>query len=151
MEKNDFHTISCVNYRTLHVKQPDVASGVLPETKPPLREPNNYIKRAFPLFSSFSVVWLTQFFGIIKKTNKQNKKKRKKKLHSWTFLTLIISFNFKDEHYNSITRRLELVGARKNVARERDTRISSRARSLSRPTSKCLLLSYMSRCFQAPP
>ena len=32
MEKNDFHTwkiiISCVNYRTFHVKQPDVASGV---------------------------------------------------------------------------------------------------------------------------
>ena len=26
--------ISCVNYRTLHVKQPDVASGVRPETKP---------------------------------------------------------------------------------------------------------------------
>ena len=48
-------------------------------------------------------------------------------------------------------RRLELVGARKNGARERDTRISSRARSLSRPTSKCLLHSYMSRCFQAPP
>ena len=30
-------------------------------------------------------------------------------------------------------------------------RISSRARSLSRPTSKRLLHSYMSRCFQAPP
>ena len=26
--------ISCVNYRTLHVKQPDVASGVRPEMKP---------------------------------------------------------------------------------------------------------------------
>ena len=26
--------ISCVNYRTLRVKQPDVASGVRPETKP---------------------------------------------------------------------------------------------------------------------
>ena len=26
--------ILCVNYRTLHVKQPDVASGVQPETKP---------------------------------------------------------------------------------------------------------------------
>ena len=35
--------------------------------------------------------------------------------------------------------------------RERDTRISSRARPLSRPTSKRLLHSYMSRSFQAPP
>ena len=26
--------ISCVNYRTIDVKQPDVASGVQPETKP---------------------------------------------------------------------------------------------------------------------
>ena len=26
--------ISCVSYRTLHVKQPNVASGVRPETKP---------------------------------------------------------------------------------------------------------------------
>ena len=26
--------ISCVNYRTLHVKQPDVSSCVRPETKP---------------------------------------------------------------------------------------------------------------------
>ena len=59
--------ISCVNYRTLHVKQPDVASGVRPETKVLLREPNNYFKRACPLFSSFSVVRPTQFFGIIKK------------------------------------------------------------------------------------
>ena len=29
--------IPCVNYRTLHVKQPDVGSGVRPETKPLLR------------------------------------------------------------------------------------------------------------------
>ena len=34
--------------------------------------PNNYIKRAFPHFSSFSVVRPAQYFGIIKK------KKRKK-------------------------------------------------------------------------
>ena len=180
MEKNDFYTkkiiILWVNYRTLHVKQPDVASGVRPKTKPLLREPNNYIKRASPLFSSFSVVRPTQFLGIIKK-------KRKQKRHSRSFLTLINSFNFKDEHDNIISRhkrfggvsihhtfailslfrfgdyalfslrsrRLEVVGARKNGARERDTRISSRARSLSRPTSKCLLHSYMSYCFQSPP
>ena len=65
--------ISCVNYRTLHVKQPDVASGVRPETKPLLREPNNYFKRACPLFSSFSVVRPTKFFGIIKKKKKKEK------------------------------------------------------------------------------
>ena len=29
-----FHFGECVNYRTLNVKQPDVASGVRPETKP---------------------------------------------------------------------------------------------------------------------
>ena len=63
--------ISCVNYRTLHVKQPDVASGARPETKPLLREPNNYIKRASPLFSSFSVVRPAQFFSIIKKKNEK--------------------------------------------------------------------------------
>ena len=38
MEKTIFtlkkFIISYVNYRTLHVKQPDVASGVRPETKP---------------------------------------------------------------------------------------------------------------------
>ena len=98
-----------------------------------------------------------------------SKKKRKKIRQSWTFLTLINSFDFKDEHYENISRHkrfggvsfllwnrpsyfppylvcfdlvtrsclacLELVGARNNEARERDTRISSRARSLSRPTS----------------
>ena len=95
--------ISWVNDRTLHVKQPDVASGVRPETKPPLREPNNYIKRASPLFSSFSVVWPTQFFGIIKK-------QRKMKRQSWSFFTLINSFNFKDEHYNNISRHKRFGG-----------------------------------------
>ena len=74
-KKNDFHTISYINYRTLHVRQPDVASGVRPETKPLLREPNNQIKRASPFFSSFSVVRPTQFFGIIKK-NKEKKKEK---------------------------------------------------------------------------
>ena len=170
--------ISCVNYRTLHVKQADVASGVLPETKPLLREPNNYIKRAFSPFSSFSVVRPTQFFGIIQK----KKKKRKKIRRSWTFLTLINSFNFKDRQYDNISRHkrfggvsfllwnrpsyfppysvcfdlvtrsslayLELVGARKNEARERDTRISSRARSLSRPTSSVDILNSASRILQ---
>ena len=34
--------ISCVNYRTLHVKQPDVASGVRPEMKS-LREYSLFI------------------------------------------------------------------------------------------------------------
>ena len=64
---------------------------------PLLREPNNYIKRASPLFSSFSVVRPTQFLGIIKK-------KMKQKRHSRSFLTLINSFNFKDEHDNIISR-----------------------------------------------
>ena len=57
----------------------------------------NNIKRASPLFSSFSVVRPTQFFGIIKK------KKRTKKGQSWSFFTLINSFNFKYEHYNNIS------------------------------------------------
>ena len=137
--------------------------------------PNNYIKRAFPHFSSFSVVRPAQYFGI-------NKKKKEKSL---TFLTLINSFNLKDEHYNNISRHKRFGGVsfllwnrpsyslpywfcfglvtmschalgsggrpRKNGARERDTCISSRARSLSCPTSKRLLHSYISRCFQAPP
>ena len=64
--------ISCVNYRTLHVKQPDVASGVPPETKPLLREPNNYFKRACPLFSSFSVVRPTQFLALSKKKKEKD-------------------------------------------------------------------------------
>ena len=37
MEKTIFtlkKIILCVNYQTLHVRQPDVASGVRPETKP---------------------------------------------------------------------------------------------------------------------
>ena len=87
--------ISCVNYRTLHVKQPDVASGARPETKPLLREPNNYIKSASPLFSSFSVVPPVQFFSIIKKKNE----KETTKLNPFDFN---YSFNFKDEHYNNI-------------------------------------------------
>ena len=33
--------------------------------------PNNYIKRAFPHFSSFSVVRPAQYFGIIKKKKKK--------------------------------------------------------------------------------
>ena len=134
--------------------KPDVASGVRPETKPRLREP----------------------------------KKRKKKRQSWTFFTLINSFNFKDEHYNNISRRKRFGGvffllwnrpsyfppywvcfdlvtmsclacvagawnwwAQERTRRARETHISSRARSLSRLTSKCLLHSYMSRWFQAPP
>ena len=32
-----------------------------------------------------------------------SKKKRKKKRQSWSFFTLINSFNFKDEHYNNIS------------------------------------------------
>ena len=63
-----------MNFWTLHVKQPDVAFGVRPETKPLLREPKNYIKRPSPLFSSFSVVRPTQFFGIIKKKEKEKTK-----------------------------------------------------------------------------
>ena len=39
--------------------------------------------------------------------------------------------------------------AKERTGRERDTRISSRARSLSRPTSKRLLHNYMSRCTHA--
>ena len=57
-----------------------------------LREPNNYIKRASPFFSSFSVVRLTQFFGII---TKKGETKREKKPHCLTFLALINSFNWK--------------------------------------------------------
>ena len=57
-----------------------------------LKEPNNYIKRASPFFSSFSVVRLTQFFGII---TKKGEKKREKKPHCLTFLALINSFNWK--------------------------------------------------------
>ena len=53
-----------------------------------LREPNNYIKRASPFFSSFSVVRQTQFFGIITK-------KGEKKRHGLIFLALINSFNWK--------------------------------------------------------
>ena len=61
-----------------------------------LREPNNYIKRTSPLFSSFSVVRLTHFFGIItKKRKKAGEKERKKKRQGLTFLTLINSFNWK--------------------------------------------------------
>ena len=63
----------------------------------------NNIKRASPLFSSFSVVRPTQFFGIIKK-------KRKKKGQSWSLLTLINSFNFKYEHYNNISRHKRFGG-----------------------------------------
>ena len=37
-----------------------------------LREPNNYIKRTSPFFSSFSVVRLTHFFGIITKKKKKS-------------------------------------------------------------------------------
>ena len=57
-----------------------------------LREPNNYIKRASPFFSSFSVVRPTQFFSII---TKKGEKEREKKLQGLTFLTLINSFNWK--------------------------------------------------------
>ena len=83
MEKNDFQAqqkkfiISRVNYRALHSNgtlRP--ASGVRPETKPLLREPNNYIERASPIFSSFSVVRPTQFFGIIKKKKKEKKREK---------------------------------------------------------------------------
>ena len=38
-----------------------------------LREPNNYIKRAIPFSSSFSVVRPTQFFGIITKKGGKGK------------------------------------------------------------------------------
>ena len=55
-----------------------------------LREPNNYIKRASPFFSSFSVVRPTQFFGII---TKKGEKERKKKRQGLTFFALINSFN----------------------------------------------------------
>ena len=65
-------------------------------------------------------------------------------------LSAILSlFRFGDNVLFSLrTRRLELVGARKNRTREGDTCIFSRA---SRPTSKRLLHSYLSLCFQAPP
>ena len=59
-----------------------------------LREPNNYIKRTSPFFSSFSVVRPTHFFGIITK-KKAGEKERKKKRQGLTFLTLINSFNWK--------------------------------------------------------
>ena len=58
-----------------------------------LREPNNYVKRTSPFFSSFSVVRPTYFFGII--TKKAGEKERKKKRQGFTFLTLINSFNWK--------------------------------------------------------
>ena len=47
-----------------------------------LREPNNYIKRASPFFSSFSVVRPKQFFGIItkKKGGRGRKGKRNDKV-----------------------------------------------------------------------
>ena len=45
-----------------------------------LREPNNYIKRASPFFSSFNVVRPAQFFGII--TKKMGKGKEKEKTRS---------------------------------------------------------------------
>ena len=88
--------ISCVNYRTLHVKQSDIASGARSETKPLLREPNDFMKRTSPLFSSFSVVRPTQFFGIIKKKKNENETTK------LNLFELINFFKFKDEHYNNI-------------------------------------------------
>ena len=58
-----------------------------------LSEPNNYIKRAFPFFSSSSAVRPTQFFGII--TKKGEKERKKEKRQGLTFLTLINSLNWK--------------------------------------------------------
>ena len=138
-----------------------------------LREPNNYIKRASALFSSFSVVRPTQFFGIIK----QQRKEKEKETTRFNLFDLNNSFDLKDEHYNNISRgsvvylfcgeidhhtfailslfrfgdhvlfslrnrRLEVVGARKNEARERDTRIFSRARSALYVAGTCFTSTF---------
>ena len=86
------------------------ASGVRHETKPLLREPNNYIKRTCPLFSSFRVVRPTQFFGIIKNKKKNKKKTRKQEKRNGKVEPLINSFNFKYEHYNNISRHKRFGG-----------------------------------------
>ena len=71
-----------------------------------LRGPNNYIKRASPLFSSFSVVRPTQFFGIIK----QQRKEKKKETTRFNLFDLNNSFDLKDEHYNNISRHKRFGG-----------------------------------------
>ena len=68
-----------------------------------LRQPNNYIKRVSPFFSSFSVVQPTLFLGIIKKRRRKGKEKETT-TQGLTFLTLINTFNLKDEHYNNISK-----------------------------------------------
>ena len=49
-------------------------------------------------------------FLALSKKKKKKRKKRKKKRQSWTFLTLINSFNFKDEHYNNISKHKRFGG-----------------------------------------
>ena len=70
------------------------------------REPNNYIKRASALFSSFSVVRPTQFFGIIK----QQRKEKEKETTRFNLFDLNNSFDLKDEHYNNISRHKRFGG-----------------------------------------
>ena len=114
-----------VNYRTLHVKRPGVASGVRPETKPLLRELNNYIKRTSPYFLRLASSDRPNFSALSKKKKKKKKEKETTKLNLFNFNrspsiwwapaltgapTLINSFNFKDEHYNNITRHKRFGG-----------------------------------------
>ena len=142
-----------------------------------LREPNNYIKRASALFSSFSVLRPTQFFGIIK----QQRKEKEKETTRFNLFDLNNSFNLNgrmsiitifpdirgsvvylfcceiDHHTFAIlslfrfgdhvlfslrNRRLEVVGARKNGAPERDTRIFSRARSALYVAGTCFTSTF---------
>ena len=62
--------ISCVNYWTLHVKQPDIASGVWPETKPLLSH-----KVRCPLSSPVLLHKLTNIVGREQLINNKHVKK----------------------------------------------------------------------------